>query len=142
MQNVLRNTPSTKKSSRGQNRNWKWFKQPFWIWIILHGVKKSIWWRWVLISLDGVVPSRTMCIPLLIFPCTINSRGFFWHWLTRVVPVKGRKTFVCVCVRKVKYTSICIALYHDLSLKRSGMARVNERSHSFTCHPHVYPQVE
>jgi len=25
---------------------------------------------------------------------------------------------------------------------RPGMARVNERSHSFTCHPHVYPQVE
>jgi len=22
------------------------------------------------------------------------------------------------------------------------MARVNERSHTFTCHPHVYPQVE
>jgi len=22
------------------------------------------------------------------------------------------------------------------------MARVNEGSHSFTCHPHVYPQVE
>jgi len=43
---------------------------------------------------------------------------------------------------KVKYTSICIALYHDSSLKRSGMARVNEGSHSFTCHPHVYPQVE
>jgi len=27
-------------------------------------------------------------------------------------------------------------------LGRSDMARVNERSHSFTCHPHVYPQVE
>jgi len=25
------------------------------------------------------------------------------------------------------------------SLNRSGMARVNEGSHSFTCHPHVYP---
>jgi len=24
----------------------------------------------------------------------------------------------------------------------TGMARVNEGSHSFTCHPHVYPQVE
>jgi len=43
---------------------------------------------------------------------------------------------------KVKYTSICIALYHDSSPKRSGMARVNEKSHSVTCHPHVYPQVE
>jgi len=28
------------------------------------------------------------------------------------------------------------------SLKRSGMARINEGSYSFTCHPHVYPQVE
>ena len=28
------------------------------------------------------------------------------------------------------------------SLRRSSMARVNEGSHSFTCHPHVYPQVE
>jgi len=27
-------------------------------------------------------------------------------------------------------------------LSRSGMARVNEGSHSFTCHPHVYPQVQ
>ena len=42
----------------------------------------------------------------------------------------------------VKYTSIYISLYHDSSLKRLGMARVNEGSHSFTCHPHVYPQVE
>ena len=43
---------------------------------------------------------------------------------------------------RLAYTSISIALYHDSSLKRSGMARVNEGSHSFTCHPHVYPQVE
>ena len=28
------------------------------------------------------------------------------------------------------------------SLKRSGMARVNELSHRFACHPHVYPQVK
>jgi len=44
--------------------------------------------------------------------------------------------------RKVKYTYICIPLYNDSSLKHSGMACVNEGSHSFTCHPHVYPQVE
>ena len=30
----------------------------------------------------------------------------------------------------------------DSSLKRSGMALVNKGSHSFTCHLHVYPQVE
>jgi len=28
------------------------------------------------------------------------------------------------------------------SLTRSGMTRVNEGSHSFTCHPRVYPQVK
>jgi len=27
-------------------------------------------------------------------------------------------------------------------LRRSGTTRANEGSHSFTCHPHVYPQVE
>ena len=42
----------------------------------------------------------------------------------------------------VKYPWICIALYNDSSLKRSSTARVNEGSHSFTCHLHVYPQVE
>jgi len=52
------------------------------------------------------------------------------------------KTFYFSNKSKVKYTSICIALYHGWSLMCSGMARVNEGSHSFTCHPHVYPQVE
>ena len=28
------------------------------------------------------------------------------------------------------------------SLKRSDVARVNDGSHRFTCHPHVYPHVE
>jgi len=28
------------------------------------------------------------------------------------------------------------------SLKRSGMAHVNDGSHSFTFHPQVYPQLE
>jgi len=38
---------------------------------------------------------------------------------------------------------ICIALIISYSsLKGSGMACVNEGSHSFTCDPHVYPQVE
>jgi len=44
--------------------------------------------------------------------------------------------------KKVKYPYICIALYHDSSLKRSGMAHVNEGSRSFTCHPHLYPQMD
>jgi len=28
------------------------------------------------------------------------------------------------------------------ALKRSGMARVYEGSYSFTCHQHVYPQMQ
>jgi len=31
---------------------------------------------------------------------------------------------------------------NNLPLRRSGMVSVNEGSHRFTCHPHVYPQVE
>jgi len=37
------------------------------------------WWRWALVSLDGVVPSQmvvvSLCLPLLMFPCTIKSRS-------------------------------------------------------------------
>jgi len=31
----------------------------------------------------------SVCLPLLIFPCTIKSEVLFWHRLTRVVPEKG-----------------------------------------------------
>ena len=48
----------------------------------------------------------------------------------------------CLLWPNSRPSQIFIALYHDSSLKRSGMARVNEGSHSFTCHPHVYSQVE
>jgi len=38
---------------------------------------------------------------------------------------------------------ICIAVcWINSSLRRLGMARVNEGSHSFTCHPHVHPKTE
>jgi len=34
------------------------------------------WWRWALVSPDGVAPSRMIgVLPLLIFPCTIKSRS-------------------------------------------------------------------
>jgi len=35
-----------------------------------------------------------------------------------------------------------ISSYELLSSWRSGMARVNEGSYSFTCHPYIYPQME
>jgi len=39
--------------------------------------------------------------------------------------------------------SVLYSAYYELLIcRRSGMARVNEGSHNFTCHPHVYPQVE
>jgi len=36
------------------------------------------WWRWALVtSPDGVAPSQWLvCLPLLIFPCTMKSRSF------------------------------------------------------------------
>jgi len=38
--------------------------------------KKMGWWRWALVSPDGVVPSRMVFgLPLLIFPCTVKSRS-------------------------------------------------------------------
>jgi len=39
---------------------------------------------------------------------------------------------------------ICIAIYHKQLITKalSYMALVNEGSYSFTCHPHVYPQLE
>ena len=44
---------------------------------------------------------------------------------------------------KGKGSLICIALSYVLSKVRySGITHVNERSHSFACHPHVYPQME
>jgi len=36
--------------------------------------KMGGWWRWALVSPDGVAPSRmVVCLPLLIFSCTIKS---------------------------------------------------------------------
>ena len=46
---------------------------------------------------------------------------------------------------KEAYLYSAYGAYYELGLlisRRSGMSRVNEGSHSFTCHPHVYPQVE
>ena len=41
------------------------------------------------------------------------------------------------------YRKFAQHFYHkQLILRCSGMARVNKGSHSFTYHPHVYPQVE
>ena len=65
-----------------------------------------------------------------------------WHRF-----VTGRMSFVPPSQQCQSTEGNSKHLYSALSwethvLKRSGMAHVNEGSHSFTCHPHVYPQVE
>jgi len=54
------------------------------------------------------------------------------------------RLIVFVVIRKLSEVPICIARFimSNSRLRRSGVARVNEGSHNFTCHPHVYPQVE
>jgi len=42
----------------------------------------------------------------------------------------------------IRLTWICIALVVNPNLRRSGMARVLDGSHSFTCTPRVHPQTE
>jgi len=58
------------------------------------------WWRWALISPDGVAPSRTVCLPLLIFPCTIKSRSSLLAPVHSGGPGKGAVKRLCVCVCK------------------------------------------
>jgi len=43
---------------------------------------------------------------------------------------------------KVQEAYLYNAYYELLICNCSGTAHVNKRSNSFTCHPHVYPQVE
>jgi len=38
-------------------------------------VKNGGWWRWAMVSPDGVAPIGVSYLPLLIFPCTIKSRS-------------------------------------------------------------------
>ena len=49
-----------------------------------------------LVQMEWLPAGWSVCLPLLIFPCTMKSRSSLCHQLTRVVPEKGRKTVV-VC---------------------------------------------
>jgi len=58
------------------------------------------WWRWALVSLDGVVPSQMVgvCL-LLIFPCIMKSRNSLLAPAHLDGPRnKGHKTVVVVVV--------------------------------------------
>jgi len=52
-------------------------------------LKMGEWWRWALVNLDGVAPSRLVGVCLLVFPYTMSPEVLFWHRLTRVVLEKG-----------------------------------------------------
>jgi len=52
--------------------------------------KKWGWWRWSLVSTDGVAPSRMVCVSASVnLPLHHKVQKFFWHRLTQVVPEKG-----------------------------------------------------
>jgi len=54
--------------------------------------------HWLVRSLNGVAPSQSVCLPLLIFPCTIKSRSSLLALAHPLVPKKGRTTVVVVVV--------------------------------------------
>jgi len=49
------------------------------------------WWRWALVSPDGVAPSRMVGVSASVnLPLHHEVQKFlFWHQLTQVVPEKG-----------------------------------------------------
>jgi len=49
------------------------------------------WWRWALVSLDGVAPSRMVGVSASVnLPLHHKVQTFlFWHQLTRIVPEEG-----------------------------------------------------
>jgi len=53
------------------------------------------WWRWALVSPDGVAPSWMVSVSASVNPlAALSTEVLFWHWLTWVVPEKGCKTVV------------------------------------------------
>jgi len=62
-------------------------------------VKMGGWWRWALVSLDGVAPSRTVCVSASVnFPLHHKVQKFSAgtgspEWSQK----KGRKMVVCLC---------------------------------------------
>ena len=70
------------------------------------------WWRWALVSLDGVAPSRMVSVSASVnLPLHHKvQKVLFWHRLTRVVQENGRKTVVVVVVVMVqKHKSFDVA---------------------------------
>jgi len=52
--------------------------------------KYGEWWRWALVSPDGMAPSRMVNVSASInLPLLRSPELLFWHWLTWMVPEKG-----------------------------------------------------
>jgi len=73
-----------------------------------------------------------------------------WWTSPKVCSVLGRNGWVCRTLnrealfvwRLIHSGEIKIFIMNRSCLRRSGTARANEGSRSFTCHSHVYPQVD
>ena len=67
------------------------------------------WWRWALVSLDGVVPSRMVGVSAsVIFPCTIKFRNSFLAPSHPGGPGKRVvKRLWCVGGNRLRYSHTC-----------------------------------
>jgi len=63
------------------------------------------WWRWALLSLDGVAPGQMVgvsaSVNLPLHHKVQTPEVLFWHRLTRVARKKGHKTVVMVVMLSV-----------------------------------------
>jgi len=85
------------------------------------------WWRWALVSPDGVAPSRMVCLPLLISPCTIKSRSSLLAPTHLGSPGKRAVKQLCVCV------CVCwtyITMMNHTSYNQDNMSVVSSKSFS------------
>ena len=51
--------------------------------------KMGGWWRWAVVGLAGVTPSRMVCVSASV-NLPLYHEVLFWHRLTRVVQEKGQ----------------------------------------------------
>jgi len=57
-----------------------------------HPARKNMggWWKWALVSLDGVAPSQLVSVSASVnLPCTIESKSSLLALATQVVLEKG-----------------------------------------------------
>ena len=98
------------------------------------------WWRWALVSPDGVAPAGwSVCLPLLISPCTVKSRSSLlapdgpgkravkWLWCG-----VGGGCELIMC--SVMYAGTCCKSFDDYELRPPNMqvswTSTNSESHS------------